>query len=696
MAYLAVEDFRYGLDRRRKRVAGTPGTLWDAKNVHVSRGGDIERRKKFVSQYSVSGSFGVFAIRSQLYVFGSSDLASSMPAGVQYQRLQAPSGAAMTVLHDVKSFSGKIYAIAEYADGNIYHFYDGSRVTDWDTVADGAADFATLARVLAGRMEADDAVSVLAYGSTITFTAKTAGTAFTLTKSTTDHGGTNDQDITLTTVQANVVAVDEVLATATVEVTGGTSDPGTNKIYSLTINDVEVLSTSVDWSGSNASTAIKLAAAINNGTATHGYSATASDETVTISAFPGTGSAPNGYVINVFTAGDVTVTADATMTGGVDAVDAVAQIVKAVFSGTFESTDLFTLTLNGVDYSLTGRAAATGTTVFVREQRVWSPVGSVVNYCSLADATIWDPAAAAPADAGFLNISSEVEGNEDIVGGGRYQNLTALFSQDSITLYQLDTDPTKFVFDQWLENTGTRAPKSIVRYGNDDAFYLDHTGIRSLRARDASNAPFVSDIGNAVDPFVQDYVKTLPTTTVRDAIAVIEPLDGRYWLILGDKIIVLSYFPGAKISAWTYYEPTEFGGDTVQGAVRIGNVIYVRAGDSIYAYGGVDGTTEPDDDEVEAVVKLPFLSAKTPATIKDLTAFDLAAANTWECVVAFDPNDEDKNINVGNLSKITFADADSIRLPGRTSMVAPELTCTKGGAASVSMLAIHYTTEEDE
>ena len=31
------------------------------------------------------------------------------------------------------------------ADGNIHHFYNGSRVTDWDTVADGGCTYAVLA-----------------------------------------------------------------------------------------------------------------------------------------------------------------------------------------------------------------------------------------------------------------------------------------------------------------------------------------------------------------------------------------------------------------------------------------------------------------------------------------------------------------------------------------------------------------------
>lgn len=705
MAYLTIEDFRFGMDRRRERVAGTPGTLWLGKNVHVTRGGDIERRKKFVSQYTVAGTFGCAALRSQLYVFGSADLASTMPNGVQYQRLQAPSAAAMTKLLDVKSFRGSLYAIAEYADGSVHHFYNGVRVADWDVIAAAAADFTTVAEALAEKIGSDSDVSVIAFGNALTLTAKVPGTPFTVAKSTVNGGSTADQDITLAVVQANVAAVDEVRATVSISVTGGSTSPSSNTISSIKLDGVQLLSTAVDWSASNASTAIKLAAAISNGYTTHGYSAEASGSTVTISAAPGTGSTPNGKELVVTTTGDVTFDAGASLAGGVTAISAIAQVHRAQFGGTFEAADGFTITINGTDYKTTGLASATGRTAFVGHQRIWSPVGSLERYCMLNQGDVWDPArttfpsgGSIPAqanDAGFLNVASETEGNEKLVIAARYQGFTAIFSQSLVTLYQLDVDPANFQFSNSLENTGTIAPLSVIRYGNNDVFYLDLTGIRSLRARDSSNAPFVSDIGNAIDTFIQDYVATLTNEQIRAAVAAIEPRDGRQWLSLGGRIFVLSYFPGAKISAWSYYEPEELAGAAVQNIVRIGRQLYIRAGDDIFVYGGVDGATYPEDDEITGEVQLPFMSGKTPATIKELTGFDIAATNTWECVIAFDPNAEDKTINCGRLSRITFADAEKIKIPGRTSMIAPTLTCTKGGRATISMMAIHYEGEPD-
>lgn len=695
MSYLLIEDIRFGMDRRRKRVAGTPGTLWIGENVHVTRGGDVERRKKFVPEYSVAGTFGGAAIRSQIYVFGSADLASAMPIGVQYQRLQAPSGAAMSGILAAKSFSGKLYVIAEYADGNTYHFYDGARVTDWDAVSAAGAGFDSVAKVLANKLDASSEVQAASFGATLTLTAVEAGTAFTIAKSTVDGGGTADQDITLTTVQANVAAVTEVLSSAQVVVTGGTEGVA-NYIGSLLVNDVDVLTNKVFWTGSNETTAIRLAAEVNFGFSTHGYTATAEGNTVTVSAAIGTGATPNGYAVVAIPHGDVVLAADATLAGGVTAVTARKQVVKAVFSGTFEPLDTFILTLNGVDYKVTGRASGTGRSLYVDKQRVWSPVGSLERYSMLNRADIWDPAhspTVADNDAGFINIASESEGNEDLQVTARYQALAAIFSPSNIILFQLDTDPNNFAFSDILENTGTRAVDSVVRYGNNDVFYLDITGIRSLRARDASNAPFVSDIGNAIDTFVAEKLATLTGEQVLRAIAAIEPIDGRYMLFAGNIVFVLSYFPGAKISAWTYYITEEFDGANVQAAIRINNRLVVRAGDYLYVYGGIGGDVYPDDDEIVGVVETPFLSGKTPATIKKLTGFDSAATNTWEVEVAFDPNDDTRTISVGRLEKITFADPNKIGMPGDTSMVALKMKCRTAGEASLSMMAIHYEAE---
>jgi len=683
MAYLSIQDFKYGMDRRRERVAGTPGTLWTLENGHITRGGDIERCKKFVAKYALpAGTRGVFSLNKQLYVFGSADLAATMPLGIVYQRLQSPNGGALTNIVDVDGFSGKVYAIADFDDGGRFHFYDGSRVTDWDTIGAASASYVTLAQFLAEKVSAASAVKASAANGIMSIEAAVAGTAFTITGGAVNgSGGTNDQTITVTTPQANVAAVNEVRATASITINGGVD----GMITAVTLGAVPLIAVDVTWHATNDATAIRLAQAINSLSSTSGYTAAAVGNVVTISAAPGTGATPNGTALTVTTAGDIAVTASATMTGGVTAVVAVAQISKVTFGGTFDAVDTFTLTINGTAYKATGLASGTGRSLYVDWSRVWSPAGSLWRYCKLTDATAW-----IAADAGFLNVALDVGGNQNLVVAKRYQTYAALYSEEAVILYTLDTDPANFAKYLVLDNTSTDAPHSVIRYGNNDVFHKDPTGVRSLRALNASNAPFVSDVGNAIDTFVLEFLDSLTEKQRRGAIAAIEPRDGRLWLAIAGRIHVLSFFPGAKISAWSYYSP----GFEVEAFAKIGKQLFVRSGDTIYLYGGNDNATYPDDDELPVTVELPFLSANAPATRKGLDGFDAAFTNEWDVYALVDTNDESKTIHIGRVRNRTYGQGD-ITLPGQAALIALKMVCSRAGRATVSMAQIHFEKQDE-
>lgn len=687
MAYLSIQDFKYGMDRRRERVAGTPGTLWTLENAHITRGGDIERCKKFVPKYALpAGTRGMAALGKQLYAFGSADLAASMPLGVVYQRLQSPNGGTLTEVVDVDGFSGKVYVIADFSDGGRFHFYDGSRLTDWDTIGAASASFVTLAQLLAEKLSASSAIKASAANAVISIEAVTPGTAFTISGTAVNgSGGTNDQTITIATPQANVAAVAEVRATATITINGGVD----GVISSVMLGAVQLIGANVQWKATNDATAVRLAQAINSQSAVSHYTAAVVGNVVTISAATGTGATPNGTALTVVTAGDIAVTAAATLVGGVTAVAAVAQISTVKFGGTFDAVDTFTVTLNSVDYKATGLASGTGRSLYVDWSRVWSPAGSLWRYCKLTDATVWNPATVG-SDAGFLNVALDVGGNQNLVVAKRYQTYAALYSEEAVILYSLDTNPANFAKYLVLDNTSTDAPHSVIRYGNNDVFHKDPTGVRSLRALNASNAPFVSDVGNAIDTFVLEYMDGLTEKQRRSAIAAIEPRDGRLWLAIGNRIHVLSFFPGAKISAWSYYSP----GFAVEAFAKIGKQLFVRSGDTIYLYGGNDNATYPDDDELPVTVELPFLSANAPATRKGLDGFDAAFTNEWDVYALVDTNDESKTIHIGRVRNRTYGQGD-ITLPGQAALIALKMVCSRAGRATVSMAQIHFEKQDE-
>jgi hypothetical protein len=229
----------------------------------------------------------------------------------------------------------------------------------------------------------------------------------------------------------------------------------------------------------------------------------------------------------------------------------------------------------------------------------------------------------------------------------------------------------------------------VVPFGNTDVFYLHDTGVRSIRSREGTNAAYVSDVGSAIDPFIQDIIAEVGEAAAAKAKAIIDPRDGRYLLGIGNYVLALSYFPEVKITAWSYLDL----GYSVDNLVRSGRDTYLRSGDTIYRYGGSDGTTYPDADEFVAVAETPFMDAKDPAARKLLGGFDIAASGEWLVDVLVDPNDLSRVSRVGVAVGTTYHQP-AIKLPAGASHFAFRFTCSSAGAASISSMAIHYEEEE--
>jgi len=133
MPYLVIEDFRLGLDRRRSIITAPAGSLWVGDNCHITSGGEVEKRLAFVTDAPLPvGTVGLAVVNGVPTVFGHNATPSGIPAGYQYQRLQHPTaGTALTRILDWDVYNGLLYVVGLFADGSIFHFYDGARVTDW-------------------------------------------------------------------------------------------------------------------------------------------------------------------------------------------------------------------------------------------------------------------------------------------------------------------------------------------------------------------------------------------------------------------------------------------------------------------------------------------------------------------------------------------------------------------------------------
>ena len=120
----------------------------------------------------------------------------------------------------------------------------------------------------------------------------------------------------LCTLTANSAArTAEVLSAGTVTLTGGAS----GSVNTLTVNSLEVMGAAVNFITDLPTTAAAVAAQINKYHSYAEYVASSSGAVVTITALPGTGTTPNGFVV-ASTVTTVTKT-DANMAGGVAAVN---------------------------------------------------------------------------------------------------------------------------------------------------------------------------------------------------------------------------------------------------------------------------------------------------------------------------------------------------------------------------------------
>ena len=311
-------------------------------------------------------------------------------------------------------------------------------------------------------------------------------------------------------------------------------------------------------------------------------------------------------------------------------------------------------------------------------------------YSALKNATSYDTA---NAGAGFNDLSEEDYGSEDLTAIGKYQNYLAIFSDRTVQIRYMDPDPTQSKAIQALHNTGTVSPRSVTQFGDNDLFYLDASGIRSLRARDASNSAVTTDIGSAVDTLVTDSVSDVTDDQLYRAIGLIEPRDGRYWMILADQIFVFSYFPSAKVSAWTTYRP----GFLIEDAVVFKRRVYVRSGDAIYVYGGLGRAFEYDD--TAAVMWAPYLDAEKPTIEKTWNGIDVACRGEWQIDFAMDPSNEAASDKVAIVDGTTYAEN---RLPAghKSTHVSVRLTSKgsrdEGGPNTVGSVVIHYEGDEKD
>jgi hypothetical protein len=244
-----------------------------------------------------------------------------------------------------------------------------------------------------------------------------------------------------------------------------------------------------------------------------------------------------------------------------------------------------------------------------------------------------DPASVDEPGAGFINISLNDPDGESLQSMEVYYSSMAVLSRLQTQMWTLDPDPTNDTLGQLLR-IGTVAPRSIVQFGTGDVLFLSDSGVRSLKALYINLAASVSDVGSAIDNLLIAAIRANPTGILR-ADAVVQPIQGRYWLSVEDTIYVLSYFPSGSITAWSTFNT----GFTVRHFALVENMVFCddTAG-NLYLYGGV---TRAEYDSCLVTVRTPHMTADAPTENKRIKSVDVMCQGQWSVSIGMLPNNTD-------------------------------------------------------
>lgn len=565
MSYFLISNFNLGMDRRRPMYSPYEGSIWSGINCHLTRGGDLEKRKAFAAKFNLPAgkTFGLLAASGTLYTFGS-EFSVSVPTGITYQRLVHPDGFPMTAVLSATTYDGKTYVVAKFSDGAVYHFYDSVIVPSFvdGIVRPSMTSLSGIATHLASLIRSDSNYTVTTSAEVVTVEHVNLNTPINASATASNRGSINDQSI---------VAVKTVAAGA---------------------------STKEKWT---------------------------------------------------FT-----------------------------LSGTFDVGDRFCITLDGKEFGCKSNPIYTPEIVATFRSKIYGLANSLLEFSGTGAANKWN--SVMDAGSSYINLSTMDAGSSKLYGIGVYQGNLALFSRRVTQIWYIREDTSQNSMMQVLQNTGTVAPKSVLAYGDIDVFYLDDSGIRSIRARAPSNAAFVNDIGTTIDTFVRDYKATLTADQVAAACSCIEPLDGRFMMAIGNYVFVLSYFPSSQISGWTVYDV----GFQITEWATINDRVYCRSGDTIYLYGGDDNATY---DSSTVTVQMPFISGNKPSTGKMIKGIDISAVGEWTVDALVDPRNTARMVHFGTINDVSWDDLNVAVLVSCTH-IAPRLVNNSSGYASISNIGV--------
>lgn len=122
-----------GIDRRRPKGGASPKALYALDNGYIDGSGAAVQRPGVPTAYTLpSGTLGLTAFAGGLVVYSHTD-PGTLPAGVSCEILTHPDNRAtpLAVIHFAGAIMGYLYVVAEFDDGEVYHYWLQRRGT-WE------------------------------------------------------------------------------------------------------------------------------------------------------------------------------------------------------------------------------------------------------------------------------------------------------------------------------------------------------------------------------------------------------------------------------------------------------------------------------------------------------------------------------------------------------------------------------------
>jgi len=336
------------------------------------------------------------------------------------------------------------------------------------------------------------------------------------------------------------------------------------------------------------------------------------------------------------------------LAGGVAAVAGQGNRYRVTFGGTWAQGNGYQFSLVTAAQTITlGQGRVTGTvpssaiTLYGRVQFV---AGSYWYGSDNADSTGWE--LQAPGAFKIL-VTNQSQQAETLLALSAYQGRVALFSRLTAQIWSIDADPTNITQNQVLSTAGTVSAFGVQGIGDFDVFFVNNSGVRSLRARETTLNAFVTDIGSAIDSLVQAAVAGQTQTQLNGIVSIVEPSVNRVMIYFPSTGVwyVLSYFPATKIIAWSSYTSSvhALGTFTSVGQPKIYNsIVFFRGTISgtnyVFSYGTPDGTSTNMYDDTVPIVTMPWLDLKAPGKRKKARGVDVIGKGQWSIYGSMDFN----------------------------------------------------------